>query len=152
MCVSRLCLRNSVLIDLLQGTVLLNANVAFLEIPYVGETPIAGASQLISYLSIVASVGTIVIGLMLIRQNRKSAQREVPEEVVCFILCPLVNDIPDMLFLLGCTSRPDEVAEIRDGTTCSSIQCSLRIAHVGVRVYHIHRMPITDINTAQSFS
>lgn len=47
----------------IKGTVLLNANVAFLEIPYVGETAQAGVSQILSYLSIIASVGTIVLGL-----------------------------------------------------------------------------------------
>lgn len=56
---------------ILYGTVLLNANVAFLAVPSVdpgsrNRTP----AQLASYLSIITSIGSIVIGLLLLRQHR----------------------------------------------------------------------------------
>lgn len=47
----------------IQGTVLLNANVAFLDIGYVGDSAKAGIAQFLSYVSIVASAGSIVLGL-----------------------------------------------------------------------------------------
>ncbi|KAI0738982.1 hypothetical protein C8Q80DRAFT_1222247 [Daedaleopsis nitida] len=55
----------------LYATVLLNANVAFLAIPSVdtGDGTIS-AAQISSYLSIVTSVGGILLGLLLIRQHR----------------------------------------------------------------------------------
>ncbi|KAI0356096.1 hypothetical protein OH77DRAFT_1401749 [Trametes cingulata] len=55
----------------LYATVLLNANVAFLAIPSVdnGNDQLT-AAQISSYLSIVTSVGSIVLGLLLIRQHR----------------------------------------------------------------------------------
>jgi len=60
---------------ILYGTVLLNANVAFLAIPSVDpgnrfRTP----SQLASYLSIITSVGSTVVGLLLLRYHRTKPQ------------------------------------------------------------------------------
>ncbi|KAI0366828.1 hypothetical protein BV20DRAFT_951560 [Pilatotrama ljubarskyi] len=55
----------------LYATVLLNANVAFLAIPSVdNDDEQLTAAQITSYLSIVTSVGSIVLGLLLIRQHR----------------------------------------------------------------------------------
>lgn len=123
---------------LLQGTVLLNANVAFLGVPYVGQSAQADAAQLSSYLSIVASVGTIVVGLLLIRQNRKSRQALAPDEVVYHALYffhrPHSRDVS---FYLGRTSREVEITEVRDGAPCSTAQCSLCTAYVGVRTLYI---------------
>ncbi|KAI8976716.1 hypothetical protein BD414DRAFT_517194 [Trametes punicea] len=64
----------------LYATVLLNANVAFLAIPSVdtgdgGLTP----PQISSYLSIVASVGSILLGLLLIRQHRVKSKETADE-------------------------------------------------------------------------
>ena len=61
---------------------LLNANVAFLAIPSVDpgnhtRTP----AQLASYLSIVTAVGSVVTGLLLLRQHRTKPQ-DAAEEVV----------------------------------------------------------------------
>lgn len=65
---------------------LLNANVAFLAIPNVGtdDQTLSGA-QISSYISIATSIGSILLGLLLIRQNRVKA-RETANEAVCFIL------------------------------------------------------------------
>ncbi|KAJ7134852.1 hypothetical protein C8R44DRAFT_436622 [Mycena epipterygia] len=55
------------------ATVILNANVAFLSITSVDTLTDNGRHsvvQIASYLSIVASIGSIVLGLLLVRQNR----------------------------------------------------------------------------------
>ncbi|KAI0823006.1 hypothetical protein BC628DRAFT_1326187 [Trametes gibbosa] len=55
----------------LYSTVLLNANVAFLAIPSVGDgSKQLSAAQISSNLSIVTSVGSILLGLLLVRQHR----------------------------------------------------------------------------------
>jgi len=84
-----------------KSTVLLNANVAFLSVPnvvnnlnnnngpssspppkIVQTTP----AQLASCLSVMASIGSIIMGLLLIRENRSKAREEASEAVrpVCF--------------------------------------------------------------------
>ncbi|KAJ6585241.1 hypothetical protein B0H19DRAFT_416388 [Mycena capillaripes] len=55
------------------ATVILNANVSFLSITTVDTLNPSGrhpAVQILSYLSIVASIGSIILSLLLIRQNR----------------------------------------------------------------------------------
>ena len=67
---------------------LLIANAAFLAAPNVDlgnrdRTPV----QLTSYLSIITSIGSIVIGLLLLRQHRTKPQ-EAAEEVVSYLISP----------------------------------------------------------------
>ena len=66
----------------LQATVLLNANVAFLAIPSVdnGNGQLT-APQISSYLSIVTSVGSILLGLLLIRQHRVKSKDTADDAV-----------------------------------------------------------------------
>jgi hypothetical protein len=78
-----------------QSTVMLTANVGFLAIPGVVITNLSGAAitspsqliistspaQIASSLSIQASVGSIVIGLLLLRHNR-TKQKEDPTGAV----------------------------------------------------------------------
>lgn len=69
----------------LYGAVLLIANVAFLALPSVDpgnhhRTPV----QLASYLSIITSIGSTVIGLLLLRQHRTKPQ-DASEEVVDYL-------------------------------------------------------------------
>ena len=53
-----------------QGTVLLTANVAFLAIPSVDQgSSTRTPTQLASYFSVVTSIGSIVIGLMLVQKH-----------------------------------------------------------------------------------
>ncbi|KAJ7928122.1 hypothetical protein B0H13DRAFT_2311984 [Mycena leptocephala] len=57
----------------LLGTVVLNVNVSFLSITSVDTLTMSNRHsivQILSYLSIVASIGSIILGLLLIRQNR----------------------------------------------------------------------------------
>ncbi|EJF57927.1 hypothetical protein DICSQDRAFT_157070 [Dichomitus squalens LYAD-421 SS1] len=69
----------------LYSTVLLNANVAFLAIPSVdsGNGHVT-AAQISSYLSVVTSVGSILLGLLLIRQHRVKS-KETAEEANRFL-------------------------------------------------------------------
>ncbi|KAH9899337.1 hypothetical protein C8Q73DRAFT_638403 [Cubamyces lactineus] len=64
----------------LYATVLLNANVAFLAIPSVdnGSGKLT-APQISSYLSIITSVGSILLGLLLIRQHRVKSKDTAEE-------------------------------------------------------------------------
>jgi hypothetical protein len=60
----------------------LNGNVGFLAIPSVSDgTNQRTAAQIVSYMSIVASAGSILTGLLLIRQYR--TKRESFEDIVC---------------------------------------------------------------------
>jgi len=65
----------------LSGTVLLNANVAFLAIPGV-DNPIA---EIASYASVFSSIGCIILGLLLDRQNR-TKERETAYEAARYML------------------------------------------------------------------
>lgn len=65
---------------IINGTVLLNANVAFLAIPSVdvgdgARTP----AQLASYFSTVMSIGSVVIGLLLVRKHRNKPHDSATE-------------------------------------------------------------------------
>jgi len=107
---------------LILSTVLLNANVAFLAIPSVDNgsnhrTP----SQIASYMSVVASIGSIITGLLLIRGRRNAIEidefRRGPRglktwaimyslpyvllmwAMICFL----------MAFLLECLLKPSDV-------------------------------------------
>ena len=63
---------------------LLNANVAFLAIPSVdnGENQnVVTPAQISSYLSIITSVGSILLGLLLIRQHRVKAKETADDAV-----------------------------------------------------------------------
>ncbi|KAH6917975.1 hypothetical protein BKA70DRAFT_1175313 [Coprinopsis sp. MPI-PUGE-AT-0042] len=64
---------------ILYATVLLNANVAFLAIQSIDtqEGSYRSPVQVASYLSVVASIGSIVIGLLLVRQNRTRGKADV---------------------------------------------------------------------------
>ncbi|OJT02359.1 hypothetical protein TRAPUB_7142 [Trametes pubescens] len=69
----------------LYATVLLNANVAFLAIPSVDNGPgQLSAAQISSNISIVTSVGSILLGLLLIRQHRVKA-KDTPMEANSFL-------------------------------------------------------------------
>lgn len=67
-----------------QATVLLNANVAVLAIQSVDDGGADGARtpvQISSYLSIAMSIGSIILGLLLVRQNRTKGKESAPEAV-----------------------------------------------------------------------
>ena len=65
-----------------QGTVILNANVAFLALPSVDSGDgIRTPSQVVSDISVIASIGGILIGLLLVRQYRVRPRDTVDEAV-----------------------------------------------------------------------
>lgn len=63
-----------------KATVMLNANLAFLSIQSVdvNTLPYRSPAQISSYLSVTANIGSIVLGLLLIRHNRMENQAEKP--------------------------------------------------------------------------
>ncbi|KAF8884897.1 hypothetical protein CPB84DRAFT_1788800 [Gymnopilus junonius] len=63
------------------ATVMLNANVAFLAIQSVdtNSDPYRSPAQIASYCSVIASLGSIVLGLLLVRQNRTKSRESVDE-------------------------------------------------------------------------
>ncbi|KIJ66565.1 hypothetical protein HYDPIDRAFT_109616, partial [Hydnomerulius pinastri MD-312] len=63
----------------LYGTVVLNANVAFLAVPTINYP-----AEIASYVSMICSVGAIILGLLLVRQNRTKG-RDSAEEAVSFM-------------------------------------------------------------------
>jgi len=71
---------------ILNSTVMLNANVAFLSIQSVdtNSEPYRSPTQISSYCSITASIGSIIIGLILVRQSR-TKHRETAGEVQEFL-------------------------------------------------------------------
>ncbi|KAH7914537.1 hypothetical protein BJ138DRAFT_999925, partial [Hygrophoropsis aurantiaca] len=72
----------------LYATVVLNANVAFLALPDVtSQTTSASQSpaQIASYISIVTSIGSILLGLLLVRQNR-TKDRDSAEDAANFMM------------------------------------------------------------------
>ena len=84
-------------VPFLQGTVLLNANVAFLAIPSVDPGDhVRTPAQLASYLSIIASIGSTVTGLLLLRQHRTKPQDAAGE---------VVRDISDLSLLIPYSLR-----------------------------------------------
>ena len=85
-----------------QATVLLNANVAFLAIQSVDNSGPVGrrsSAQKASYLSIVNSVGTIILGLLLVREHNTSlsVRRHFPDDWL------IIQNWPDTV-LLVCSS------------------------------------------------
>lgn len=74
---------------------LLNANVAFLAIQSVDEEPKLperSPAQLASYVSIFCSIGSIILGLLLIRQNRTKT-RDTAVEAVRRLFKPAVHEL-----------------------------------------------------------
>ncbi|KAK1225364.1 hypothetical protein PQX77_011697 [Marasmius sp. AFHP31] len=71
----------------LLGTVILNADVAFLAIQSVDEgtnSPNRSPAQVLTFLSVVSSIGSVLIGLMLIRKQ-KMRQREGAMKAAIFL-------------------------------------------------------------------
>ncbi|KIK68525.1 hypothetical protein GYMLUDRAFT_35963 [Collybiopsis luxurians FD-317 M1] len=69
------------------NTILLNANVAFLAIQSIDNSsnkPGRSPAQIASFLSIIASFGSIIVGLVLTRKHRAKA-KETAQEVAVFL-------------------------------------------------------------------
>lgn len=111
---------------------LLNANVAFLAIQSVDE----GSeklqripAQLASYFSVSAVMGSIIIGLLLMRQHRSKAKETSSEAVRQFTF----SGTPVLTLALVAIHEQAEAQYARRGDSCHCVQLALRIAHVGVR-------------------
>ena len=66
----------------------MNANVAFLN----GNASHLSTAQIASYISIATSIGSIILGLLLVRQNRTKS-RENAEDVVSATHLILLNSL-----------------------------------------------------------
>ena len=77
-----------------QATVMLNANVAFLAIQSVDVNnnggPYRSPAQISSYLSVIANIGSIILGLLLMRQNRTKC-KETADEAVSYLSLPFFS-------------------------------------------------------------
>jgi hypothetical protein len=69
--------------------VILNANVGFLQA--IGNGDPGSATQIASFLSTVASVGSIIIGLLLYRQNKTKDRESAVCAVSLLISCPFCD-------------------------------------------------------------
>ena len=73
---------------ILYGTVLLNANVAYLSIPTVQSNQLfpelwTSSASMVSTISMILSLGSIIMGLLLVKQQRKGGQ--YADEAVTFL-------------------------------------------------------------------
>ncbi|KAJ6486860.1 hypothetical protein C8R45DRAFT_270680 [Mycena sanguinolenta] len=91
------------------ATVLLNADIAFLAIPTVdsGEHAPRSVAQIVTYVSVVASLGSVVVGLFLSRLNhdQRDAEDYVDEAVSMdtFFQCGQLSFCPNQGRLFGST-------------------------------------------------
>ncbi len=68
----------------MQSTVLLNANVAFLDISNVTPedfSQVSTVGQVASFISTITSIGSIIVGLLLVRQHRPSSEMDAADAV-----------------------------------------------------------------------
>ena len=118
-----------------QATVMLNANVAFLAIQSVdvndaNRNPYRSPAQISSYLSVIANIGSIILGLLLMRQNRTKT-KETADEAVSYLCLPI-------FFSYLLTHAKAEIScfaaspATRSGNTRDLVQSSLCSPDVGV--------------------
>lgn len=73
---------------------LLAANVSFLAIPSVDQaSEEASWSQILSILSVIASIGSIILGLLLVRQHRTKSKDSAEDAVRNFNV--LIGEVAD---------------------------------------------------------
>jgi hypothetical protein len=119
-----------------QATVMLNANVAFLAIQSVDvDGPRRSPAQISSYLSVIANIGSIILGLLLMRQNRTKT-KETADEAVSYLCLPFFFYLPTHA-KAGISSGPSSSAT-RSGNTRDLVQSSLCSPDVGVCSPSIH--------------
>lgn len=113
-----------------EATVLLNANVAFLSVPGVinGDSPAQSAAQIASYMSIIMSIGSILLGLLLVRQNRTAKKDQV---------IPAVSACPHFQFCMhlshvGGVSEQTHKVPLRHRVSCIYLQPTLCTFNVEV--------------------
>lgn len=76
----------------LQATVLLNANIAFLAIQSIDDSSVdkgRSPAQVASYASTIMSVGSIILGLLLLQKYRHK-NRTYNTPTVSYVFCHLV--------------------------------------------------------------
>ena len=121
-----------------QATVMLNANVAFLAIQSVDvdADPYRSPAQISSYLSVIANIGSIILGLLLMRQNRTKS-KETADEAVSYSCLPFFFSYVLTHAKAGISCFSSSPAT-RSGNTRDLVQPSLRFPDVGVCSPSIH--------------
>jgi len=121
-----------------QATVMLNANVAFLATQSVdvGADPHRSPAQISSYLSAIANIGSIILGLFLMRHNRTKC-KETVDEAVSYLCLPISFSYLLTHAKTGISCFPSSPAT-RCGNTRDLVQSSLRSPDVGVCSPSIH--------------
>ena len=114
---------------------MLNANLAFLAIQSVdvNTNPYRSPAQISSYLSVAANIGSIVLGLLLMRHSRSESQAD---EIVSYFRLSTLSYLP-MRAKASISCFPSSPAT-RSGNTCDLVQSSLRSPDVGVCSPSIH--------------
>ncbi|TFK67230.1 hypothetical protein BDN72DRAFT_822647 [Pluteus cervinus] len=89
------------------ATVLLNANVAFLAIQSVdthADLSFRSPAQITSYLSIITSIGSIVLGLLLTRTMTHSSARKIDHPILGLETCAILYSLPYALLMWAMTT------------------------------------------------
>jgi hypothetical protein len=121
-----------------QATVMLNANVAFLAIQSVdvNDDPYRSPAQISSYLSVIANIGSIILGLLLMRQNRTKSKETADEAVSCLSLPIFFSYLLTHAKASISCLPPSPLT--RSGNTRDPVQSSLCSPDVGVCSPSIH--------------
>ena len=103
----------------------MNANVAFLN----GNASHLSTAQIASYISIATSIGSIILGLLLVRQNRTKS-RENAEDVVSATHLILLNSLNEALVEQVFASAYTSHSWTRN--ISYHVQSPIRVTYVGV--------------------
>jgi hypothetical protein len=114
---------------------MLNANLAFLAIQSVdvNRNPYRSPAQISSYLSVTANIGSIVLGLLLMRHNRMETQTD---EIVSHFRLSILSYLP--AHTKDSVSCVPSLSTTRSGNTRDLVQSSLCSPNVGVCSPSIH--------------
>ena len=90
---------------------MLNANVAFLATQSIDDSvsPYRSPTQVASYLSIIASIGSIILGLLLVQQNRSKEEGTSDDAVrigSTLLMCHSMPVVPFPVALFVCQKTP----------------------------------------------
>ncbi len=120
----------------LQATVLLNANIAFLAIQSIDDSSVdkgRSPAQVASYVSTIMSVGSIILGLLLLQKYRHKNRVYITSRVSCIVYHSVWHLI---CFLVGVPwhTRWRLRREARSRDFGYHVQLTLGFTHVGVSI------------------
>lgn len=122
----------------MQATVILTVDVGFLAIPGVAtdtnQNLRMSPAQVSSYLSIICSAGSIVMGLLLVRHHR-TQEREKPGRAVSYSVSPLAFELTRGR--LGGVHDDEHATVLWIGAFGNHLQRAIRVADVGVSSFSL---------------